>query len=444
MFYKQKKPMSNIDQLKEAVRISPDNIPLRMHLAETLVQEKDYQGAVDEFKQVLERSYGHQLASLGMAKCYYHLGQYSAALVIYEQFEGDIDGEDGVFFARVLAKENNLVKAAEVYQNATMFKPNLVDPELEELLKIPAAGEWDPFDDIEDEEYWEWIVEEPDIDFERVGGMDNIKKAIDLKIIKPLQHPELYKAYGKKSGGGILLYGPPGCGKTYLARATAGQISARFINIGLHQILDMWIGNSEKNLHEVFELARKISPCVLFIDEVDALGASRSDLKQSAMRHTINQFLAEMDGINSSNEGILILAATNAPWNVDSAFRRPGRFDKVLFVPPPDEAGRIAILEQKLMDVNHTDIDCRKVAAAIPEFSGADINAVLEQATDAKLEEALAAGKVLPITTKDLLAAAKKLRPTTQEWFATARNYALYSNEGGQYNDILDYMNRKK
>lgn len=201
---------------------------------------------------------------------------------------------------------------------------------------------------------------------------------------------------------------------------------------------------AKKNLHEVFELARKIAPCVLFIDEVDALGASRSDFKQSAMRHTINQFLAEMDGINNSNEGILILAATNAPWNMDSAFRRPGRFDKVMFVPPPDEAGRMAILQQKLKNVEHAEIDLKKVAAALPEFSGADINALLELTTDIKIEEALADGKVLPVTTKDLLAAAKKLRPTTQEWFATARNYALYSNEGGQYNDILNYMNRKK
>ena len=141
-------------------------------------------------------------------------------------------------------------------------------------------------DDFEESQF----VQKPDIDFNHVGGMDDVKREIDLKIIKPLLHPELYKAYGKKTGGGILLYGPPGCGKTYIAKATAGQVNARFINVGLNDILDMWIGNSEKNLHAIFELAREHVSCVLFFDEIDALGASRSDMKQSGGRHLINQF----------------------------------------------------------------------------------------------------------------------------------------------------------
>jgi len=208
--------------------------------------------------------------------------------------------------------------------------------------------------------------------------------------------------------------------------------------------LDMWIGNSEKNLHGIFELARQNTPCVLFFDEVDAMGASRSDLKQSAMRHVINQFLAEMDGVGADNEGVLILAATNAPWSVDAAFRRPGRFDRVIFVEPPDEKSREEILKSVLQGKPVGDIDIKKVAQAIPDYSGADINAIIDIATEEKLQASMEAGSIQPINTKDLLKAAKQHRPTTSEWFATARNYALYANESGLYDDILKYMKMKK
>ena len=187
-------------------------------------------------------------------------------------------------------------------------------------------------------------VERPKTTFRDVGGMDVLKEEIGIKIIYPLQHPELYRAYGKQIGGGILLYGPPGCGKTHLARATAGEISAGFISVGINDVLEMWIGNSERNLHGLFAQARENKPCVLFFDKVDALGGRRSDMSSGNSRQLINQFLAEMDGLSGNNDGVLILAATNAPWHVDPAFRRPGRFDRILFVPPPDEAARAAIL----------------------------------------------------------------------------------------------------
>jgi SpoVK/Ycf46/Vps4 family AAA+-type ATPase len=202
----------------------------------------------------------------------------------------------------------------------------------------------------------------------------------------------------------------------------------------------MWIGNSERNLHELFEQARQNAPCVLFFDEVDALGASRSDMRQHAGRQLINQFLAEMDGVKSSNEGVLILAATNAPWHLDSAFRRPGRFDRILFVPPPDTDARAGILRLLCRGKPVSDIDYGQIAKKADAFSGADLTALLDVAIEKKLQAALKAGTPQPLTTKDLLAAASTLRPTTREWFATARNFALYSNQGGIYDDILQYL----
>jgi transitional endoplasmic reticulum ATPase len=202
----------------------------------------------------------------------------------------------------------------------------------------------------------------------------------------------------------------------------------------------MYLGQSEQNLHEVFEMARANTPCVLFFDEVDALAANRADMRQSAGRQLINQFLSELDGVAASNEGILVLAATNAPWHLDSAFRRPGRFDRILFVPPPDAAARAEIYRIVLKGKPLEDIDYAKLAKASEGFSGADIKASVDEAVEAKLREAIKAGKPSPLTTKDLAAAAKAARPSAKEWFSTARNYALYSNQGGIYDDILAYL----
>jgi transitional endoplasmic reticulum ATPase len=239
------------------------------------------------------------------------------------------------------------------------------------------------------------------------------------------------------------MYGPPGCGKTYLARATAGEIAAGFISIGISDVLDMWIGSSERNLHALFEQARANPPCVLFFDEVDALGGRRSDMHGGSSRQMINQFLAEMDGVDRSNEGVLILAATNAPWHVDPAFRRPGRFDRVLFVPPPDRPARAEILSLHCRNKPQEAIDFDALAAKTDQFSGADLKAVVDAAIEEKLRQAMKLGRPQPLTSGDLMRAAKSLRPTTREWFATARNYALYSNQGGAYDDVLEYLKLK-
>lgn len=432
-----------IEALKEALAVSPENIPLRLSLADLLLANSQYAEAADQYKEILQKSYGHLKAQLGLAACYFYLGQFSACCIIYEQMENNLPDDATLLYIKALVQEKNMEKAAGLYQGLLVFNPAMATTELDQMFRLPAANGFDEDEgDFEDDEYL--FMEKPNINFSDVGGMQKVKDEISLKIIQPLKHPEIYKAYGKKTGGGILLYGPPGCGKTFIAKATAGEINSKFIAIGLHDILDMWIGNSEKNLHHIFETARENAPCVLFIDEVDALGASRADLKQSAMRHTINQFLAEMDGIDSPNEGLLILAATNAPWSVDSAFRRPGRFDRIIFVPPPDAPSREEILKAQLKDKPIDNIDYAKVAAATAEFSGADLQAMVDLAVEDKLEASFKTGLLSPITTKDLLAAAKKHHPTTKEWFATARNYALYSNDSGQYNDILDYINKRK
>lgn len=433
-----------IKNLLEALAISPDNIPLRVQVADMMMKEGMYPQASEQYQFILSKQYGNYKASTGLAASYYHQQKYSAAIIVYEQLKDSLKPHDNLLYIKCLIKENSTQQAIAEYQQLLDEYPDFVDEEIDAALRIPNGDEMDDlFDDPfnRDDTYF---MEKPTTKFADVGGMQKVKEEISIKIIQPLKNPDLFKAFGKKSGGGILLYGPPGCGKTFIAKATAGEIDAKFINIGLHDILDMWIGNSEKNLHEIFELARRNKPCVLFFDEADAMGASRSDLKQSAMRHVINQFLAEMDGASSSNEGVLILAATNAPWSVDAAFRRPGRFDRVIFVAPPDEAARMEILQSLLKDKPVDSIDVKKVATATHDYSGADLTAIIDIAAEDKLRESMSKGSIQPITTKDLLNAAKQHRPTTLEWFASARNYALYANESGLYDDILKYMKIKK
>jgi AAA+ superfamily predicted ATPase len=435
--------------LREALRLSPDNIPLRQHLAETLLGQGQPEQAEAEFREALARSPDHIGLKLGLARAFMAQQKESAALVIVEQLAKQRQSPPlaHVLLAKLLYRRGEVAQAVAEYKLGVEEDPSVADAEFAGRLGIDATPEESEIVDGRLRAGWEepgsgptTEIERPKINFADVGGMDGLKDEIRLKIIHPLNHPELYKAYGKAIGGGILMYGPPGCGKTHLARATAGEIRAGFIAVGINDVLDMWIGNSERNLHALFEQARDNKPCVLFFDEVDALGARRSDMQHSAGRHLINQFLAEMDGIQASNEGVLILAATNSPWHLDPAFRRPGRFDRVLFVPPPDATARAAILRILCREKPVQDIDYAHLAKKTDQFSGADLKAVLDQAIEAKLREALKAGVPKPLTTGDLAAAAVTLKPTTKEWFATARNHALYSNQGGVYDDILKYL----
>jgi SpoVK/Ycf46/Vps4 family AAA+-type ATPase len=433
--------------LREAVKLSPANLPLRRHLCGLLLASGRATEAEKEFRDALAQWPNDMELKAGLAEAFYKGGKISHALVVLEDVvQGKAPPRARVLYARLLFKGGDTAQAVEQYKKAVVEDVMAADLELASRLGINAS-ENDEVSDGRLRAGWEEPSEAPEIQVDRpkvafkdVGGMDGLKEEIRMKIIHPLEHADLFKAYGKSVGGGILMYGPPGCGKTHLARATAGEIKADFIAVGISDVLDMWIGNSEKNLHAIFDRARRSRPCVLFFDEVDALGANRHDMRQSAGRHLINQFLSEMDGVQASNEGVLILAATNAPWHLDPAFRRPGRFDRVLFVPPPDAPARAAILRILLEGKPAGNVDFETVARKTDGFSGADLKAVIDIAVENKLREAMKAGIPKPMETKDLLVSASAVKATTREWFAAARNFALYSNQGGIYDDILKFL----
>jgi transitional endoplasmic reticulum ATPase len=284
----------------------------------------------------------------------------------------------------------------------------------------------------------------PSTTFAQVGGLDEVKKAINRTIILPLQRPDLYERYGRRAGGGVLLHGPPGCGKTLLARATAGECGLPFLNIRIEDILDPYFGISERNLHEAFATARIASPCVLFIDEIDAIGFARRKISSNVGRPLVDQLLQELDAIGADNEGILILAATNAPWDVDEALTRPGRFDRSFFVPPPDEASRKVILEIALSGRPAVDVDYSALARQTALFSGADLSALVERATDLAIDEALDTGADVPISGRQIARALQGLRSTTVDWIATASRYVEFSNQTGRYDDVRDYLKSKE
>lgn len=284
----------------------------------------------------------------------------------------------------------------------------------------------------------------PDVTLADVGGLAEVKRRLELSFLGPMRNPELRAQFGKSLRGGLLLWGPPGCGKTFIARALAGELGANFYVVGLSDVLDMYLGNSERNLHAIFETARRNRPCVLFFDEVDAIGQKRSQMRGGGMRGVVNQMLSELDGASSDNDGLFVLGATNHPWDVDSALLRPGRFDRMVLVVPPDQEARETILRTHLRGRPAATLDYPKLAAATDGFSGADLALVCEQATEQALSASMAGGRVVPITERDLGQAIRSVRPSIGEWLETAKNYAQFSNDAGTYDDLLPYLKGRR
>ncbi|MFK7960618.1 MAG: AAA family ATPase [Phycisphaerales bacterium] len=496
-----------VDDLVEALSLSPDNVRLREKVVDLLLARGRAPEAEALTREGLELTPASEGLRLSLARCAFAAGRDSEALVICESLveRPGAAAAAHMLLARLLIRRAELAAAAARYRQAIRIDPSLADPALDETfaaiidpatdgaddttaidpdeqaalrdqLETLASGmppaPWsadedgdaadeddddDEFDepvrqrqthggdfgDVSDPDRSTAEIERPRVTFADVGGMEKLKEVVRMQVVHPITHAELFRSYGKSVGGGVLLYGPPGCGKTHLARATAGEVEASFISVGISDVLDMYIGQSEKRLAGVFEQARRHTPAVVFFDEVDALAASRADMRASAGRHLINEFLAQLDGMDHDNEGLLVLGATNAPWHLDPAFRRPGRFDRIIFVPPPDADGRAAILRLLLRDRPVEDIDHAAIAKVSDGCSGADLQQIVNATVEGKLAEVMKSGRPTPITTRDLVRTAKRHVPSTREWFSSAKNHALFANEGGVYDPVLEWINRR-
>lgn len=400
-----------IAALRAAVEADPSNNTLRLMLAEMLSAEGRSTEALDEYERLLHAGAipADGLLSVGHAAAEEGRLTLARGCVEAARNSGVVEG------VRQLEE-----RIAALLQSRGLERVK-ADPD----LPGPFVPDADPEDALT---------------FQDVGGLDDLKKTIHRSIILPLSRPDLYERYGRKAGGGILLYGPPGCGKTLIARATAGEARLPFIRVRIEQILDPYLGMSEQNLHAVFDRARMEAPCVLFIDEVDALGYARRRQTGSSTRALADLLLQELDRGGSSNDRVLVLASTNAPWDVDEALLRPGRFDHRIFVPPPDEGARRRIFEVALRSVPAEDVDLKTMARATPLFSGADIRAAVERVVDALIDRALESDTELPVTGDRLLRAIETMRPTTLDWLQRARSYVEFANETGRYSEVADFL----
>ena len=404
-----------IDALRRAVSMSPDDAALRLHLADLLFKAGHTGEAVQHCALVLADKPTHAGALSLLTRASDPAGSAppdapaaptpgpggsTSGTFDWQRAEADLNGQAPAFTT---------------------------------IRDVPAPPE----------EVWD--VEASPLTLNDVGGMTEAKRAIELQFFGPLRHPELRQAFGKPLGGGLLMYGPPGCGKSFIARAIAGEMGAAFLNVTVADVLDMYVGVSESNMHELFLMARRRAPIVLFFDELDAIGMRRhADRGSQATRNTTVQLLAELDGVDSDNEGVYVLAATNRPWDLDTALRRPGRFDRSVLVLPPDEEARYAIFRHHLKDRPVSGIDLGRLARNSDGLTGADIAGVCEQATEAALAESMRTGEVRMITMRDLQRVLRRARPSCGAWFSSARNVVAYANNDGEYDDLRRYMAARK
>ncbi|MFD3818323.1 ATP-binding protein [Streptomyces rubiginosohelvolus] len=437
-----------IMSLRTAVDAAPADVPLRLHLAELLLGEGQAEAAVAQAAVALQHLPGDEAARALMMRAMGLPQQATGHATATDTPAPTAPAEGGAAPERLTPAGGFDWRSAEDeikdvvpprFVRSTPPRPPAEEPSpgaTPEALTVDGGG------DAGDATAWE--TEAPALRLADVGGMHEVKERLEAAFLAPMRNPELRKLFGKSLRGGLLLYGPPGCGKTFIARAVAGELGARFLSVSVNDVLDMWIGNSERNMHEVFETARRMAPCVVFLDELDALGAKRSRTATSGMRNTVNQLLTELDGVDGANEGVFVLAATNVPWDVDIALRRPGRLDRTLLVLPPDAAAREAILRYHLRERPIESVDLGKLVKATEDFSGADLAHVCESASETALLDSARTGTVRMINMKDLLSAAKAVRPSTEPWFATARNVAMFANDGGSYDDLLAYLKKKR
>lgn len=237
----------------------------------------------------------------------------------------------------------------------------------------------------------ETVVEVPNVTWDDVGGLENVKRELQETVQYPVEHPEKFLKFGLQPSKGVLFYGPPGCGKTLLAKAIANECEANFISVKGPELLTMWFGESEANVRDIFDKARAAAPCVLFFDELDSIAKARgtSAGDSGGSDRVLNQILTEMDGMNAK-KNVFVIGATNRPDQIDPALLRPGRLDQLIYIPLPDEGSRHSILKATLRKSPVAgDVDLEYLAKATKGFSGADLTEICQRACKLAIRESI-------------------------------------------------------
>jgi len=337
-----------------------------------------------------------------------------------------------------LAKEAAMSALRKILPRIKLEEEKAIPPEVLEKLQVTK----DDFDNglkmVEPSAMREVLVEVPNVRWEDVGGLEEAKQELREAVEWPLKHPESFKRMGVEPPHGILMYGPPGSGKTLLARAVATESEANFIAIKGPELLSKWVGESEKGVRETFRKARMAAPAIVFFDEIDAIVPARgSGFGDSHVtERVISQLLTELDGLEKL-ENVVVLAATNRPDLIDSAVLRPGRFDRLVLVPAPDKKARLEIFKIHTKDMPLAkDVDLNALAAETEGYVGADIAALCREAAMFVLRRDIK-GKEVKMT--DFTEVMKKIKPSVTK--EIEKNYEAFSGRstkriGGEVTDM--------
>lgn len=339
-----------------------------------------------------------------------------------------------------LAKRNFLLASETMMQMAKQSAGKLKEVRMDRARRLVDIAEnlhkkpekinkKDDENTEEDEDIKKWQTAQiPNVKFADVAGLDDVKKAITIRMINPIKYPDKYKLYGKKTGGGVLLYGPPGTGKTMIAKAIANEVGAKFYAVKGSDIVSKWVGDSEKNINSLFQEANKQDRSIIFIDEMDSLIGKRGVDTHNDKR--VNEFLQQIDGFAGRNPNLLLLGATNRPWNIDSAALRSGRFSQKIYIPLPDAPARKFMIEKNMKGVPVAeDFDVDRIVAQTEMYSGADIDELCDRAKDEPLLKAIATDSIILVTNKDFDGVLSKMPPSVTE--KELKQFEEYNKEMG-------------
>ena len=366
-----------------------------------------------EHEQLAEKA----LANKNYAKAFFHTAKAAGfTFNLAEQSEGNL--------AKAYLNDSN-----ELLEIAAQLKEKAKKQQSEDAPKKEIKEHADDVGDEQPTSQWQ-LQEKPDIKLDDVAGLGEVKEALREDVINVFAHPEIYERFKVEGGGGVLMYGPPGNGKTFIAKAVAGELDAAFFPVDASQIKNKYVGETEKNMRRLFEEADKHERAVIFLDEIDALLSKRGNQKANA----VTQFLILADGIVKSKNCLLLLGATNKPWQIDPAALRPGRFGKQIHVGLPDKLAREAILRYCLKEIPvQEDLSYEQYAENTDGYSGADMAEICRHAKKSAIRRQIESSQEEVVTTADIDKALAKTTPSVKQ--DALAEYEKWKNSHTSNND---------
>jgi len=430
-----------LEGLEAAVAASPHNVPLRLHLGSLLLKAGRPADALEQCAAVLLQVPDHRDA-LDLAA--------SATMAVEPpRWAGDRIERGAPAGRAPPGPAGGRPGLESVRERLRAPVPPAGPPAAEEPARLDGESGGSAEDqDPEGQERAEQVaallggfglqIEPAGVTFADVGGMTSVKQwlldAVPGSQVELSPRRRLERALR----GGLLEYGPPGCGKTFVARAVAGELGVSFFPVDLGRLLDQRPGEGQRSLHEVFQAARLSAPCLLYLDQLDALGDGPGTPQRSFSRGVVEQLVAELQAMWEESGDVTVVAASENPWDVDPLLR--DRLSRRLLVLPPDREAREAIIWQALGDYPVADLNLAALAGRTEGFSATDLITLSDSAVEIATERSLASGRDRPVGMDDFNRSLLRVRPSPPAWLALARDFVLYAGHGGVYDDLLAYL----